>query len=108
MADRLVQLSFVAVYAATSAYGLYRMKAAARLVSTEFGIGFLLYGIGFVMWLYMLRKYPLSIVFPIAVGGLIIATQFLAGSLLRESMGTSHLAGVLMIVIGIALVSFRG
>ncbi len=108
MVDRLAQFGFIAIYAATSAYGLYRMKAAERLVSIDFGIGFLLYGVGFVMWLYLLRKYPLSIVFPIAVGALIIATQVLAGGLLRESLGAAHLAGVLMIVLGIALVSCRG
>jgi drug/metabolite transporter (DMT)-like permease len=107
MADRLAQLAFIAIYAATSAYGLYRIKAAPRLLSLDFGFGFLLYGVGFLMWLYLLRKYPLSLVFPIAVGGLIIATQLLANTLLRETLTSLHVAGVLMIVLGIALVSYR-
>ena len=108
MAERLAQLAFIAAYAATSAYGLYRLKAAPRMFSLEFGLGFLLYGIGFVMWLYLLRRYPLSIVFPVAVGALIIATQFFAGSFLRETIGPAHIAGVVMIIAGIALVSVRG
>jgi drug/metabolite transporter (DMT)-like permease len=108
MVERLAQLGFVAIYAATSAYGLYRLKAAPRVLSLDFGIGFLLYGVGFLMWLYLLRRYPLSIVFPIAVGALIIATQFLAGSFLRETIGPAHVAGVAMIIAGIALVSVRG
>jgi drug/metabolite transporter (DMT)-like permease len=108
MADRLAQLTFIAIYAATSAYGLYRIKAAPRLVSIEFAAGFVLYGIGFLMWLFLLRRYPLSIVFPIAAGSLIIATQALAAVLLREPMPTMHIGGVALIILGIVLVSVRG
>lgn len=107
MVDRFAQLGFIAIYAATSAYGLYRIKAAPRLISVEFAAGFLLYGLGFLMWLFLLRRYPLSIVFPIAAGSLIVATQVLAAALLREPLPMTQIGGVALIVLGIALVSVR-
>ena len=95
------------LYVAVSAYGLYKIKAAANLVSLEFAVGFIAYGLGFLLWLYILLRMPLSVAFPIAAGALIVATQLLGYLLLGERITVLHGLGVTAIVVGIALISVK-
>jgi drug/metabolite transporter (DMT)-like permease len=94
-------------YVLVSAFGLYKIKAAGEVWSTDFAIGFTLYGVGFLIWMYILLRMPLSIAFPIAAGALIISTQLLGYFLLDERMPLQHIIGVTAIVIGITLISSR-
>ncbi|MEX2127724.1 MAG: hypothetical protein WD871_05720 [Xanthobacteraceae bacterium] len=95
------------LYAAISAYGLYLIKDAPTLTSSRALIGGLLYGGGFCVWIAMLRVFPLSVVFPIAAGSLIVATHLLARFYLAETVSILQTFGIGMIVVGIFLVFLR-
>ncbi len=97
----------VLLYIGVSAFGLYKIKAAAQVMSVEFAIGFVMYGLGFLIWMYILLRMPLSVAFPIAAGALIVCTQLIGYFLLGEKITVIHSVGVTAIVIGIALISVR-
>lgn len=100
-------VGLITFYALISAFGLYKIKAADGLQDHALWIGAFFYGSGFLIWLFILRKFPLSISFPIAAGSLIIATQAFGFFLLKETISTIHLAGVALILGGIALIFAR-
>jgi multidrug transporter EmrE-like cation transporter len=95
-------------YAAISAFGLATMKAAPRVQSVGYAAGFVCYGLGFLVWLVILQRYPLSLSFPIAAGSLVIATQVLSFFLLHETITPVHLFGVGLVIIGIGVVYANG
>lgn len=97
----------ITVYTLISAFGLYKIKAAEGMHDIVMWIGAAAYGAGFLIWLLILRKYDLSIAFPIAAGSLIIATQAISYVFLKETLSPVHLVGVMLIVTGIALVFSR-
>ena len=103
MRNLLVMLIYVLV----SAFGLYRIKSAIGVFSTDFAIGFALYGLGFLIWMYILIRMPLSVAFPIAAGSLILATQVIGYFLLGEKISLLHGFGATSIIVGIALISVR-
>lgn len=92
-------------YAMISAFGLFRMKAAPGIITWDFALGFTFYCLGFLIWLGILRIYPLSIAFPTAAGLLIVATQFIGIVLLREQLSWTGAVGVVLITCGIVLLS---
>lgn len=96
------------IYVATSVTGLILMKSPASVVSLKFGLGFLLYASGFLLWLWLLRRIPLSIAFPIAAGALIAATQLAGYLILKETISWSHAVGVGLILSGVLLLVVRG
>ena len=55
----------------------------------------------------MLRIFPLSIVFPIAAGSLVIATHLIARFYLSETVIASQTLGIALIIAGIFLVSMK-
>ena len=93
------------IYVLISSFGLYKIKVASTLLSFDFIAGMALFGSGFLLWLYILRSYPLSIAFPIAAGSLVFATQLFGVLVLREPFTMTHGLGIVLIVAGIALVS---
>lgn len=92
------------LYAAVSAFGLYLLKASENIQSYGFLIGVVLYGGGFVIWIFILRIYPLSVSFPAAAGSLIVATYALGTLLLKEESNLTSLAGIVLILGGIILI----
>jgi multidrug transporter EmrE-like cation transporter len=102
-------LALLMAYVLVSAIGLHLLKTSAGTVlslSCVSGLG--CYGAGFALWYVMLTKLPLSTAFPLAAGALIVGTQLVGHALLGEVLGPRHLLGVLLIVIGIAVVFPRG
>ena len=99
--------TIIILYALTSAFGLVKIKMAQKLLSMDFMLGFFLYGAGFVVWLFILRKFPLSIAFPVAAGSLIIATQIFAYSLLHEEITLLQVVGAALIISGIVVVHIK-
>lgn len=95
----------LALYPFVSCYGLYLMKAAPMVKSWGFLIGFICYAAGAVIWLFILRIFPLSTAFPIAAGSLVIGTMLTGVFFLNEQVTGFHLAGALMIIVGIVLLS---
>jgi multidrug transporter EmrE-like cation transporter len=85
--------ALIVIYAAVSGYGLYLLKASQEFLSTRF-----------VIWIFILRLFPLSIAFPTAAGALIIATQIAGVYYLKESLQPTTVAGIALIAIGIILI----
>lgn len=86
--------------------GLYKIKTSSEIVSTEFMIGFAFYGISFLLWVYIIRMYALSIAFPIATSLSIVLSQLVGFYLLNESLGWGQIAAVLAICCGIFMLIF--
>lgn len=93
----------LAAYFALSGFGLFKLKSAAGLLTPAFAVGMAGYAIGFAMWLYLLREMPLSIIFPVAAGGLIVVTQLTGFMLLGEPVAPLQIAGAAAIILGIVL-----
>ncbi|MDL2279656.1 hypothetical protein LJC15_03205 [Desulfovibrio sp. OttesenSCG-928-G11] len=94
------------VYTLLSVFGLYKIKAAANILSIPFIMGFFLYGSGFLIWLHMLRKYPLSLIFPLCSAGLLIGTLLAGWFLLHEHISLRSGAAVLLALGATILISF--
>ncbi len=97
----------IAIYTLISAFGLYKIKAADGVQDIFLWLGAAAYGTGFLIWMLILRKYDLSIAFPIAAGSLIITTQAVSYLFLKETLSTAHLVGVALIIAGITIVYAR-
>ena len=92
------------LYAAASAYGVYRLKSAPEVLSGGFVVGATFYVASFGVWLVILRSYPLSIAFPAAAGAAILATQFVGLYILSEPASVRALTGTALVALGIALI----
>jgi multidrug transporter EmrE-like cation transporter len=67
-------------------------------------IGFILYGISAVLWIYALSKIPLSIAYPMVSFGyiiVVIASYFI----LHEPINVLKSVGLFIIIIGVVLIS---
>ena len=64
--------------------------------------GFLLYGLGAVVWLGVLSKWDVSKAYPLVGLGFVLTVAI--GYLVGEQVSTSRVAGVILISIGIFLV----
>jgi multidrug transporter EmrE-like cation transporter len=104
MMGRLSTIAFLLLYVVISVAGLTLLKSQSEILSVRFVLGFLLYGLGFVMWYILLRMMPLSVAFPIAAGSLIAATQLVGAFFLDERLGAAHLVGIAVIIAGVVLV----
>jgi multidrug transporter EmrE-like cation transporter len=94
-------------YVLASAAGLVLIKQAGEIRSWRFAAGFLLYGAGFLVWLWILRRLPLSVAFPTAAGALIAATVLGGYLFLGERLLIAQAIGIALILVGIVLVFGR-
>ncbi len=104
IADVLKLLGLVVIYAGVSGYGLLLLKQAELGFNSRLILGGILYGLGFLVWLWILREHPLSVAFPVAAGSLMIATQ-LFGMSIGEPLSVVKFVGILVILGGIWIVS---
>ncbi|MCC3861263.1 hypothetical protein [Pseudemcibacter aquimaris] len=94
------------MYFLVSASGLLLLKLSdGELISAKGIGGLFLYAVGFLIWYVVLSRINLSAAFPIAAGGLIISTQLVGYFFLKEYISMSHIAGILVIILGIALIT---
>ena len=100
---------YAAIYAVISGYGLYKIKLIEHIypISTNLILGVVFYGLGFLLWLMMLKHYPLSVAYPIATGSLLIATQLIGAFMLSENFSAMKLIGTGLILVGIVCVSIQ-
>jgi drug/metabolite transporter (DMT)-like permease len=107
--DRAVAvIALLIVYVGASCAGLFLIKVASEWRSWTFVVGFLLYAFGAALWMVMLRLMPLSYIFPIAAGALVLGTQMTGAYFLNEKVTGIHLFGMTLILAGIALITWRG
>ena len=69
--------------------------------------GLFLFGITFTVWLFIISKINLSIIYPITTSLTIIAIAVASYLLFKESMDLSHIFGIAAIVFGIFLILYR-
>lgn len=102
--SNIIKLCLFIAYALISSYGLYKLKISSFGINVGFISGFMFYAIGFVIWLYILKIYPLSVAFPLASGSLVVITQIVGVSFLGEAATLNKGIGAIFIIAGIALV----
>jgi multidrug transporter EmrE-like cation transporter len=95
------KIGILMLYVALSLYGLYKMKISDFGVNLDFIVGFSAYAGGFLVWLVILKLYPLSVAFPLAAGALICGTQVVGIVALGEKLIAKNMLGILLILIGL-------
>ncbi len=95
----------LSVYICMSTLGLVGMKTAGSFFAAKFIGSALLYLLAACMWVSILRSFPLSLAFPIASSGIIVATSIVGALYLHEEQSVSRLAGLVLMIVGIILVS---
>lgn len=103
--NNILSIPIFLVYVIISCSGLYLIKLADSWRSFLFISGFFLYGVGAIIWMVILRLMPLSFVFPVASGSLVIGTMFTGVFFLNESLTIRQVFGALLIMMGIAIMS---
>lgn len=66
-------------------------------------LGFVLYGSSSILWLFVLKRFPLSVAYP-AVSLTYVATLFISWKFFGETIGWSKVLGVVMIVLGVGFI----
>jgi multidrug transporter EmrE-like cation transporter len=97
-------LILLAIYTAMSTFGLFKIKESGFAMNVGLSIGVVFYLAGFVLWMYILKLFDLSVAFPMAAGALIVATQAVGYTMLHEPYTLSKISGSLLIIVGIALI----
>ncbi len=103
----MIELGKYIIYALITSFGLYFIKTGGAIFTLSFLAGLLLYGLGFIIWLYLLRAHPISIAFPLAAALVIISTQLIGFFLLKENLTVDRIIGIILILSGVILV-YRG
>ena len=98
-------LATIILYCFLSITGLYIIKQSEQILSLSFAFGFALYLLGFATWMYMLRKYPLSVVFPLCSTALLIGTQLVGWFLLTEPISVNGVVAVFLAGVSAILIS---
>lgn len=94
------------VYVTFSLFGLYKLKLAQPGLNPDYLLGFAAYGSGFVLWLFVLKLYDLSVAFPMAAGSLIVGTQLIGILLLGEDYNAPKVFSVVLILSGLAVLTY--
>ena len=77
---------------------------AAMLTTPMVLFGLLVYGVGAILWLFVLGKVPLSVAYPFVGAGFIL-TAFIGVAILDEAFSWARLFGTLMIAVGCVIVA---
>lgn len=70
-------------------------------------VGVVLYGIAFVLYAVTLQRLPLNVAHPILTCGAISLVAVLSVVLFHETFPLVKIAGVVCVVVGVALISFK-
>jgi multidrug transporter EmrE-like cation transporter len=64
-------------------------------------IGFLIYGFGSIVWLFLLKKFPLSILYPAAISSSYVLVYLGSTIIFNEPVTATKTLGVLLTLLGI-------
>jgi drug/metabolite transporter (DMT)-like permease len=78
-----------------------------NLFDLKFLIGFSLYVCGFLLWMYILSKFHLNIVFPIAMALFFVVSSLGSYFVLGESFSLKQIFGIALCFLGIVLVGLK-
>lgn len=83
----------------------YVQRFLELLMMPSFLCALFLYGAAFILWIWLLSKNSLSILYPVGLSLNVILALVAARLYLHESITPLHLIGIAVIVIGIFLVA---
>lgn len=66
--------------------------------------GLLLYGLGFLAWIFLLSKASISLVYPVILSANIILVLLLSHFFFNETLGLIQIVGIALILLGIFMV----
>ena len=96
----------VATLAATSAQSLgFSERTFAYLVDPFIISAYAFALLSSVAWFFVCERHPVSIAFPVYVGVLFSIVTVGSAVLLKETISIQHLAGLLLILVGVVVVS---
>ena len=67
-------------------------------------VGAALYGVSFLVWLFIVTRLPLTIAYPVAIGLSLIAVTIGSVAWLGEPLSAIRIIGALLVVAGITLI----
>jgi drug/metabolite transporter (DMT)-like permease len=72
------------------------------------GIGTVLYGMSFLLWVYILSKTQASYAFPLTIGVSLLATTLGAVIIFSEKVSGLQIVGLVFLMIGVLLIGLFG
>ena len=75
------------------------------LTTPAFLLALFLYGLAFILWIFLLSRNSLSLIYPIGIALNVLFTLGTARFVLGESLSIVHVGGVLVILTGIFIVT---
>jgi drug/metabolite transporter (DMT)-like permease len=113
--DYLKLIPYAIIYAVCSVAGLMLIKTAGSTGVVLAGIklnwktllGLAIYFGGFLLYLYLVQKYPLSYVFPLVIGLNYVAVVLVAALILREGIHVWQWLGIGAVFVGILLMNIK-
>lgn len=66
-------------------------------------LGMFLFGVSFILWLFILSKLQLNIAYPIALSSGVVITTITAWLLFKEYLLPTQLLGIAIVIVGIFL-----
>ena len=69
-------------------------------------LGIVLYAISFFLYVFILSRLQLNVVYPIATGAILVIIALLSYFWLNENITSLHIVGIIAILIGIILILF--
>ncbi len=103
----LFKKTLSAVGAAPTIPGAYASYFMQLLLAPQFLAGLFLYGLAFLLWIYLLSRTSLALVYPIGIAINVIVTLAAARFFLGEALTPVHIVGVIVIFVGIFIVSYH-
>ena len=108
---------YILIYLIFSTLGLFLLKASLISVkfnsivnlielvkNVEFVVGFFLYGLSFIVWLFLLSKKDLSYIYPIVIGLSYLFVILTSVLFLNEGFTVAKLIGVILVGLGVVVI----
>lgn len=91
----------------------FSLPAALSLIAQIFQnvwilMGVFLFGISFLLWLFILSKLQLNVAYPIALSCELTLASIGSWFLFKEYLSIPQIGGIILILVGIFLLSTRG
>ena len=100
----LFKSSTLSLGAAPSGVREYAYFFVQLLVNPWFLFALVLYGVSFVLWIFLLSRNALSILYPIGFSMTLLFTVLLASVVFGETIEPLQMAGIGVIIVGMLLV----
>lgn len=70
--------------------------------------GVILYGISFLLYMYLISKYELGYIIPLTTALVYVLVFFASYTIFKESFTLLKIAGITLIVVGVLLLNLKG